>query len=109
MLTGLDTEIFERAVESIVLIHTVFSRQFKEGLWENWRPSIFGSGQALDLSNRYFTSRRVDTQATSVPFRKDVDPEGILSQIAGVELIHCEENRVLYYEFLAPEGEQHER
>jgi hypothetical protein len=61
------------------------------------------------MSNRYFTSRRRDTQAVSVPFRKDVDPEGILLQIAGVDLIHCEENRVLYYEFFASEGEQNER
>jgi hypothetical protein len=61
------------------------------------------------VSNHYFTSRRLDTQATSVPFHKDVDPEGILSQIAGAEFIHCEENHVLYYEFLAPEGEQLER
>ena len=106
MLTGLDTENFGRAIESIVLIHTVFSRRFKEGLLENWRPSVFGSGHALDVSNRYFTSHRLDTQAISVPFHKDVDPEGILSQIAGAELIHCEENRVLYYEFFAPEGEQ---
>jgi len=61
------------------------------------------------MSNRYFTSRRCDAQAASIPFDKDVDPEGILLGIAGADLIHCEENRVLYYEFFAPEGEQKER
>jgi hypothetical protein len=108
-LTGLDTETFGRAIDSIVLIHTIFSRQFKEGLWETWQPSAFGGGRAIDMSNRYFTSRRRDTQAASIPFHKDVDPEGILSEIAGADLIHCEENRVLYYEFFASEGEQNER
>jgi hypothetical protein len=108
-LTGLDTETFGRAIDSIVLVHTIFLHQFNDGLWENWQPSAFGSGHAIDISNRYFTSRRRDTQATSIPFHKHVDPEGILLQIAGAELIHCEENWVLYYEFFAAEAEQKER
>jgi hypothetical protein len=70
---------------------------------------VFGGGQAIDMSNRYFTLRHHDTQAVTVPFYKDVDPEGILLEIAGVDLTYCQENQLLYYEFFASEGEQNER
>ena len=108
-LTGLNTKTFGHAIDSIVFIHTIFSCQFKEGLWETWQPSAFGGSWAIDMSNRYFTSRQHDTQAVSIPFHKDVDPEGILLEIIGADLIHCEENLVLYYEFFASDREQNER
>lgn len=108
-LTGFDTEMFNCAVESIVLVHTMFSRLFKEGLFENWQPSAFGGTQAIDMSNRYFTSRRRDPQAVSIPIHKEIDPHGILLELAGDDLVHCAENEVLYYEVLGSGGEQNER
>ena len=107
-LTGFDTEIFKQAIESIVFVHTMFSCQFKEGLFENWQPSTFGGGDAIDISNRYFTSRRLDSQALSIPIHKEIDPHGILLELAGDDLIHCVENQVLYYEVLGS-GEENKK
>jgi hypothetical protein len=108
-LVGLGTDTFQRAIESIVHIHTMFSRQFKDGVLETWQPSAFGPAQAIDMSNHYFSSRRQNTQVSSIPFHEHVDPNGYLSELAGADLVHCDENQVQYYELLPPEGETDER
>jgi hypothetical protein len=87
----------------------MFLRQFKDGLFENWQPSAFGGGHAIDTSNRYFTSRCRDLQAESIPIYKDIDPHGILLELSGDDLVHCAENQVLYYEALGSGEEQNER
>ena len=104
-LTGLETDTFGCAIESIVLIHTFFSRQFKEGLLEGWKLSVFGESQALDTSNRYFSSRRKNPHVANIPFEEYVDPDRILSDLTGTELIHCEENKVRYFEFMPHEDQ----
>ena len=101
--------MFTRAIESIVLVHTMFSRQFKEGLFENWQPSAFAGRHAIDVSNRYFTSCRRDSEAVSIPIHKEIDPHGILLELARDDLIHCAENQVLYYEVLGSGEEMNER
>jgi hypothetical protein len=87
----------------------MFSRQFKEGLFENWQPSVFAGGHAIDVSNHYFTSRRRDSGAVSIPIHKEIDPHGILLELASDDLIHCAENQVLYYEVLGSGEEKTER
>ena len=108
-LVGLGTETFQRAIDSIVFIHTMFSRLFKEGVLETWQPSAFGPALAIDTSNRYFSSGHQNAQALSIPFHEYVDPDGYLSGLAGGDLVHCDENQVRYYELLPPEGEPNER
>jgi hypothetical protein len=93
-LTGLETDTFERAIESIVLIHTFFSWEFKEGLLKTWQPSVFGGSHALDASNRYFTLRCQNPHVVNIPFNEHVDPDRILSELTGSDLVHCKENRV---------------
>ena len=98
MLTGLGTEAFGQAIQSILFIHTMFDRALKDGAIERWQPDTFGSYQAFNTSNRYFSSRRLNGSATPVAFSNMVDPDGILASLAGNDLIHCEENQVHHYE-----------
>lgn len=97
-LTGFGSASFNRAIDSIFLIHTLFGRALRDGMLEKWQPPRFGSHVAFDSSNRYFSSRRLNSSAVPVSFPELVDPKGILAALAGDDLIHCEENQVYYYE-----------
>lgn len=66
---------------------------------------MFGEGQALDTSNRYFSSRRKNPHVANIPFEEHVDPNRFLSDLTGADLIHCEENKVRYFEFVPHEDQ----
>lgn len=60
--------------------------------------STFKGFNTVDMGNRYFTAR-LDTRADDIiDIGADVDPLGILQKAAGTELVHCEDNQVLYFE-----------
>lgn len=52
----------------------------------------------LEIHNRYFTPRRDVPHAPEISFSDDIDPHGYLKAAAGLQLIHCEENVVAYFE-----------
>jgi hypothetical protein len=58
------------------------------------------------MSNRYFTSRRQNPSAKSLPFYHLVDPNGLLADIAVGDLIHSEENDVKHFEWYLDEENQ---
>jgi hypothetical protein len=52
----------------------------------------------LEIYNCYFTPRRDVPHAPEISFSNDTDPHGYLKAAAGAQLIHCEENIILYFE-----------
>jgi len=51
----------------------------------------------LDISTRYFSSRRTDPVSPAIPFEKMEDPYGTLVSLSDENYFHGEDNRVLYY------------
>lgn len=97
-VTGLGSDAFAKVVEGINRISDKFERRFPEGTFECWNPNEFSGQLSVEASNRYFTSKRVNRNAVHIGFSKDVDPNGILSGYSNDELVHDEDNRVLYLE-----------
>lgn len=58
----------------------------------------YGEYTALELSNRYFSSVKKAMGQKYVPFDKEVDPYGILTNFENGNHVHCESNVVEYYE-----------
>lgn len=87
----------------------MFDRTLKERLLERWQPTLYGGHLALDMSNRYFSSRRLNGSATPIPFEEMVDPEGILADMARDNLVHCDENDVMYCKLVSEGDEEAER
>ncbi|KIM90321.1 hypothetical protein PILCRDRAFT_31490, partial [Piloderma croceum F 1598] len=108
-LTGLGTEKFEQSVDAFIQIHTMFSRIFKDGILDPWLLSAFGDHNAVDISNRYFTSRHQNPTAVQLSFHELVDPDRILVNMAVGDLVHSEENDVQFFELVSKDGDTPER
>ena len=108
-LTGLSTEKFEQSVDAFIQIHTMFARIFKDGVLDPWLLSAFEDHNAIDISNRYFTSRRQNPNAIQLPFHELVDPDRILVNMAVGDLVHSEENDVQFFELVSKDGDTQER
>ena len=80
----------------IPVIAALFTRAVSE---EKIQPNAItgeqGDLMTLNVSNRYFTSRK-DAQAARE--LNNVDPRGNLTKLLGSVLVHTEENNVSYYE-----------
>ena len=58
----------------------------------------YDGNTCLEIYNRYFTPCQDVPHASEISFTDDIDPHGYLKAAAGTQLIHCEENVVLYFE-----------
>ena len=96
-LTGLSTPSFQTCVDKLQDIHSTFKRYVPDGAMEPFEPSEFLNHPCIDISTRYFTSRRKDPTGTAVPFSHAVDPKGILQALCTDEHFHGPDNEVLYY------------
>ena len=96
-LTGLNTPLFNLCIESLVNIHGKFSRKLTVDGFEPFKVDSFGSFPCLNISTRYFTSRKDDSQSLAIPFNPAVDPRGILASMSTTAYFHGEDNQVLYY------------
>lgn len=96
-LTGLGTPQFQTCIDNLHIIHTTFSRHVPEGTLEPFQPSEFLNHPCVNISTRYFTSRREDPTGTAVAFPNTVDPKGILQSCSTNDHFHGQDNEVLYY------------
>ncbi|KAF6759696.1 hypothetical protein DFP72DRAFT_988566 [Ephemerocybe angulata] len=96
-LHGLDTEAFERAFQAIMDIATLFERTVP-----TMNPPDFINrdehGMFIDVSNRYFSTRRDYRGGEPAGFSLDVDPTGALAKMEDDNYYHGEENVVRYFE-----------
>ncbi|KAK7019415.1 hypothetical protein VNI00_018070 [Paramarasmius palmivorus] len=96
LLTGLNTPSFADALEGLAVMDNVLRLNVRE---DSVKPlaSVVDGFTALDISNRYFTSRRFAQEDDHLPFSSDVDPNGILEGLRGHSMVHTSDNVVEYY------------
>lgn len=97
-LTGLGDQAFDEIVTKIARAHGLFKRSLGDQLLDSSVFSAFKDFNTVDMGNRYFTSRSEAANDDIVKMESDVDPLGILQKAAGGDLVHCEDNQVLYFE-----------
>ncbi len=96
-ITGVGSELFKESMEALKDLRQRGERDFKQGQLEEWRPEQFQGDDAVELSNRYFTTRNRAVYQTSVPITHVIDPNGVLRRVAGDNMVHTEDNVVKYY------------
>ncbi|KAF8230718.1 hypothetical protein L208DRAFT_1280606, partial [Tricholoma matsutake] len=102
-ITGLDTSAFARAVSAAQEIYGKFDWQFTDGTMMLWATSDVNQGQAecLDIANHYFTLKQSTQGLSSIAFQKEVDPHGVLANMAVGDAvhsyIHMDDNEVQYF------------
>ncbi|KDR79834.1 hypothetical protein GALMADRAFT_62586, partial [Galerina marginata CBS 339.88] len=98
-LTGLGSPAFDAVSVNVAEVHTLFGRIVgADRLQECSIYTTFEGGAAVEMSNRYFTPSKEAESGAARILSEEIDPLGILTQAAGTEYIHTEDNEVCYYE-----------
>lgn len=103
-LTGLSSDIFQKAITNLREILTTITGHFPDDSVNHWEPATYEGHLALDIHTRYFTSRRNAPNETSLPFMKGVDPDGILALARKQDLIHGPDNQVQYLKMITSDN-----
>ncbi len=81
-------------------------REFREGQLQGWLPSQVQGYNTIELSNRYFHPRGKDYCGEDHAISEEVDPKGILRHNTGNQLVHTEDNEVLYFRGFLDKGKK---
>lgn len=103
-LTGLSTEVFDKAVLVCKEVLTDMKIHFPDNSMSKWQTATYEGHVALDIHTRYFTPRKTAPNEQNLPFADGVDPHGVLAGLRKHDLIHGLDNKVSYLELL-----EHER
>ncbi|KAK0451983.1 uncharacterized protein EV420DRAFT_1645918 [Desarmillaria tabescens] len=96
-ITRLRSDMFKKAIESMKGLRRNAERDFWERQLEDWKPEQITGDDAIELSNRYFRLRGRAEQENRVLLTDEIDPNGVLAHLAGINMIHMEDNMVKYF------------
>ena len=98
-ITGLQSSIFDKIIQTVTEIHAVLGRTVGiENFEECQIITSYKGMSALQLSNRYFTPREDMAEENQLVLSTDIDPFGYLAKAAGMTLCYTDENAVQYFE-----------
>jgi hypothetical protein len=97
-ITGLGSELFDAASENISDIYAIFSRNFPPQKLLPWMSTHFNEHITITASNRLFTPQKDAPNQSAISIGHNLDPTGRLTEMAGREYFHGEENRVQIWE-----------
>ncbi|PPQ97878.1 hypothetical protein CVT26_013050 [Gymnopilus dilepis] len=96
-ITGLGTEAFQTGYENAMKIFLAFSDSFPEGTLSGWDSTTFRTYPCIEFNARYFSRTTAGVDKTlSIPFRTEVDPDGVLEKMVDDNFIHGTDNHVEY-------------
>ena len=99
-ITGLSTEVFDKAVLAYTMVYDKMSAQFPLESTLPWQATVYKGHPAMDFNAWYFTKRSNAPNETNLPFEAGVDPRGVLEKLRGQDLIHGPDNCVRYLQHL---------
>ena len=79
-------------------IRIIFDQEINSDQLTNYSSTTSNGYPSIDASNRYFTPKRDVSHDDHLQYPKVVDPRGVLSSIAGHDLVYAPENVVEYYQ-----------
>ena len=100
-LSSLGSPAFESVTDRFISIHELFSQQFPEGTMQPPAPSWFMHYPKIEVSTRYFTSRKSCPSGESALLSEDIDPCGTLTVLMGSDLYHGIDNQVQYFKMIS--------
>ena len=97
-LTAFGSPVFDKPIENIAEIYTIFKRAVGDNLSQSAVFSTYKYFPAIEVSNQYFTPRSGANSKEIHPLTAEVDPNSYLEKVAGSAYVHTEENKVYYFE-----------
>ncbi|KAF7974570.1 hypothetical protein HWV62_11940 [Athelia sp. TMB] len=96
-ITSFGSKLFEDAVQSASKLANFISTDIGGEPSSDWVPARFQKWSALEFSNRYFVHQNSEGDMERAEFGSLIDPDGVLSAIAGEEWVHTEDNQVKFF------------
>jgi hypothetical protein len=85
-----------KAAAACSTIYTQMASIFPDGKVFKWENTTYEGHIATDFNARYFTNRSNARNEANLPFLEGVDPDGVLAELRGHDLIHGGDNQVTY-------------
>jgi hypothetical protein len=104
-LSGLDTYTFNKALEGISAVRSIFLKYLRSDEQMIWVPRKFLDFAAVDVWNHLFSSSRQVSVDEFIPFDQHVDPFGVLSSVNPYQYPHTADNSVSYYRKVRKEND----
>ncbi len=104
MITGLGASSFMEAMSALCEVSLTAEREFKQGMLEQWAPTMFHSFEALESTNRYFRWVREGDGEEVLAIVRELDPNSVLQRLVRPDLAHTKENVVQYFRCKIDEG-----
>ena len=95
-LTGLGSDLFDKAVTNCAKIHDLFRECLPEGKLLPWRTDTSDGHIVLHMHSRYFTHKRYANLHDVQEFEPGVDVDGQLKELQGFNFVHTSDNVVQY-------------
>ncbi|KAF7968166.1 hypothetical protein HWV62_31706 [Athelia sp. TMB] len=96
-LTGFGCKQFQQAVNSAANLVAFMGQNMDDGSIEQWAPVRFQAWPALEFSNRYFVHQNTEGDMVPVAYSENMDPDGVLAEMAGEDWVHTADNQVSFY------------
>ncbi|KAF9472503.1 hypothetical protein BDN70DRAFT_818551 [Pholiota conissans] len=97
MVTRLESGQFDNYIQNIEHIYLAFMNHFPDRKLNKWKPTRYQGIMALDTHAHYFTQKHFVPSSKSIPFHSTVDPDGVLENIRGEDMVHAADNDVDYF------------
>jgi hypothetical protein len=104
-LSGLDMYTFNKALEGISAMRSIFLKYLRLDEQMIWVPRKFLDFAAVDVWNHLFSSSRQVSVDEFIPFDQHVDPFGVLSSVNPYQYLHTADNSVSYYRKVRKEND----
>ncbi|KAK0477528.1 hypothetical protein IW261DRAFT_1565805 [Armillaria novae-zelandiae] len=96
-LSGMGSTEFDNTIVALKGLQQLGEREFQEGEVKEWTQLTMQGQDTIKFLNHYFMPCSQTIEGDSIPFPIDVDPNGVLQRLAGMQWIHAEDNEVRYY------------
>ncbi|KAF9471244.1 hypothetical protein BDN70DRAFT_901494 [Pholiota conissans] len=96
-VTRLGSGQFDNYIQNMEHIYLAFMNHFPDGKLDKWEPTRYQGVMALDAHAHYFTQKHFVPSSESIPFHSTVDPDGVLENIRGEDMVHAADNDVDYF------------
>ncbi|KAK7018721.1 hypothetical protein VNI00_018281 [Paramarasmius palmivorus] len=97
LLSGFNTTTFADALQGLNHVDNILRLNVRDDSPPKSTPHKYGY-PSIEITNRYFTSKRLANEEDHIGIPLDIDPNGILEGLRGDSLVYTADNAVQYYQ-----------
>lgn len=105
-VTGFGCDSFQQAHNGGMVVAEQLGSHLADDSLPSWKAKSFHEHDGMQASNRYYSYKKNNNKSPVVAFAHNVDPFQTLSEMAGDDFEHTQDNEVDYLVCLQTEGQK---